>query len=158
MATGNQSSAWLTIPPILNYPQQFTLLSETDPAFIPVMLRAMERVRSDYFWEPGDRETANKQISQQEYRLLMDIGEQLIMEIRAARGFVVEPPGMRDRDSDPFGLALYTAATATEATEQNGLKLDTVIAELQGIRADLAADTDTEDIISKLDVLLLLLG
>lgn len=138
------------------------ILVGLDASYVPMLLADTEARKLRFAWASNDAYAVGYQaVCELQEALLMSIGDRLISEVRALREGTLTPTEARDPELDPYTLPLASlrdlstqVTTIAGAVAQGG---DTVLSELQAIRASLQAENN-EEVLERLDTLILLLG
>lgn len=84
-------------------PDAYTTLSVIESALIPTMLSALETRKGRSFWAGySSWSEAYQDLCKQQWELLMDAADRIVLEIRALRDGVQTDPAYRDPNVDPF--------------------------------------------------------
>lgn len=138
------------------------VLVEMHAPFVPILLHRLEVFKSAFVYETEvDEAQGLDLVNRQQEALLMSAVDRIVSEIRALREGQATPVLARDPNLDPYGLQLTSlldiAQDTTSIVQSVRDGSGTVLDELRLIRQALA-EGGGEDIISRLDTLIFLLG
>lgn len=129
-----------------------SVLVQADAYWVQVMIADLEpRKARALYPSDEDHAIAYDAICKAQEALLMDIGERIIMEVRALRGGDAITTAIRDQDSDPFTLPLQTLAGI-------GNNIDLARAKLEEIRLLIEAGGNGQELLDAVEGIAVLLA
>lgn len=139
-----------------------SVLAEVHAPYVPILLHRLEVFKEAFVYESEAEEAEGLDlVNRQQEALLMSAVDRIVSEIRALREGPLTPELARDPNLDPYGLNLTSlldiAQDTTSIVQSVRDGSGTVLDELRLIRQALA-EGGGEDIISRLDTLIFLLG
>lgn len=142
-------------PRVTVVPWEGTALVSVDARFALTMLRDIEaRKATNFYPDHAAFVVGYDTVCKAQEALLMDIGERLIMEVRALRGVDDDHPEIYDPASDPFSLSLGTVMDGTRATDNATAKLE----EIRLLLESMSGGEDMEEVLDLLGQAVVLLG
>lgn len=104
-----------------------TALVQLDARSVPMMLHRLEVYKLRFPYSSDEDFLAGYQFhTRAQEELLMDIGDRLILEVRAMRGGGTIPPEARDPQADPFELPLSTLGGIIVEEARSGDTLEAI--------------------------------
>lgn len=111
-----------------------TTLSVIVSDYIPTTLSALEtRGRRSFWATDADFARAYNEIKRQQWELLMDATDRIVMEIRALRDGVNTPLEAQDPLLNPFNLELFTLREIAGRLSTNGKSNAFILEEIRTI-------------------------
>lgn len=104
--------------------------------YVPHTLARLELFKNRSQWVSEDDFSRGLQgVNQMQWGLLMDIGTQLILEIRALRGIDELDPNYKDPEADPFTLRMGHIEKVAVELEGVNAKLEAIRLLVEGIQS-----------------------
>jgi len=139
-----------------------SVLAEVHAHFVPILIHRLEVFKEAFVYASEAEEAEGLDlVNRQQEALLMSAVDRIVSEIRALRDGPATPALARDPELDPYDLNLTSLSSIAQDTTSIVQSVrdgsGTVLDELRLIRQALA-EGGGEDIISRLDTLIFLLG
>lgn len=148
-------------PPAMIAPWVGQVLVEADAHLVTLIVRELEPRKARAFYDSDEAHAvALDAICRQQEKLLMDIGERIISEVRASRNGQDTVAEYQNPALDPYTLPLTSLADINTTGRDTVTALSSVSDTLVEIKALLEAQSggNLEDVAGKLDTVIMLLG